>query len=171
VRASGVACRVVEVGVPPTDPAGDVVPVRRIGETGSVTVRYRLRMARITRVLRTILLGTLGLMFVPAVIAVGVDLQWRTLSIVGLLSSIYGLRIVLGPAVEVRADGLRVFKRWPWRREIPWYRIYQVEVVPGYWVLDLELNSGEQLELPCVEHVDDLFERIEEHRQRLDLDA
>ena len=136
-----------------------------------MTVRYRLRMQPITRVLRTILLGTLGLMFVPAVITAGVDLQWRTLSIVGLLSSIYGLRVVLGPAVEVRADGLRVFKSWPWRREIPWYRIYQVEVVPGYWVLDLELNSGEQLELPCVEHVDDLFERIEEHRQRLDLDA
>lgn len=142
-----------------------------IGETGPVTVRYRLRMQPITRILRTILLGTLGVMFVPAVITAGVDLQWRTLSVVGLLSSIYGLRIVLGPAVEVRADGLRVFKSWPWRRDIPWYRIYQVDVVPGYWVLDLELNSGEQLELPCVEHVDDLFERIEEHRQRLDLDA
>lgn len=136
-----------------------------------MTVRYRLRMQPITRILRTILLGTLGLMFVPAVITAGVDLQWRTLSVVGLLSSIYGLRVVLGPAVEVRDDGLRVFKSWPWRREIPWYRIYQVEVVPGYWVLDLELNSGEQLELPCVERVDDLFERIEEHRQRLDLDA
>jgi membrane protease YdiL (CAAX protease family) len=136
-----------------------------------MVVRYRLRMQPLTRILRTVLLATLGLMFLPAVVTAGVDVQWRTLSIVGLLSSIYGLRIVLGPAVEVRPTGLRVFKHWPWRREIPWYRIFQVEVVPGYWVLDLELNSGEQLELPCVEHVDDLFERIEEHRARLDLDA
>lgn len=134
-----------------------------------MVVRYRLRMARLTRILRTILLAFLGLMFLPAVVTAGVDTQWRILSTVGLLSSIYGLRIVLGPAVEVRPDGLRVLARWPWRRDIPWYRIFQIEVVPGYWVLDLELNSGEQLELPCVEKVDDLFERIEHHRQRLDL--
>jgi hypothetical protein len=131
-------------------------------------VRYRLRMRLITRILRTTLLGFLGLMFVPAVITNGVDTQWRVLSIVGLASSIYGLRIVLGPAVEVRPNGLRVLKSWPWRRDIPWYRIYEIEVVPGYWVLDLELNSGEQLQLPCVEHVDDLYERIELHRSRLD---
>ena len=133
-----------------------------------MVVRYRLRMRLLTRILRSVLLGTLGVLFIPAVITSGVDLQWRTLSTVGLLSSIYGLRIVLGPAVEVRPTGLRVLKHWPWRRDIPWYRIFEVEVVPGYWVLDLELNSGEQLELPCVEHVDDLFERIEEHRSRLD---
>ena len=133
-----------------------------------MVVRYRLRMRSYTRVLRTLLLGFLGFMFVPAVFTQGVDAQWRILSIVGLVSSIYGLRIVLGAAVEVRPEGLRVLKTWPWRRDIPWYRIYQIDVVPGYWVLDLELNSGEQLELPCVEHVDDLFERIEEHRSRLD---
>lgn len=134
-----------------------------------MVVRYRLRMAPLTRILRSALLGFLGLMFLPAVVTAGVDTQWRILSIVGLVSSIYGLRIVIGPAVEVRPEGLRVLKRWPWRRDIPWYRIYQVDVVPGYWLLDLELNSGEQLELPCVEQVDDLFERIEEHRSRLDL--
>lgn len=134
-------------------------------------VRYRLRMRALTRILRAGLLGFLALMFVPAVFTAGVDTEWRVLSTVGLLSSIYGLRIVLGAAVEVRPKGLRVLARWPWRRDIPWYRIYEIEVVPGFWVLDLELNSGEQLELPCVEHVDDLFERIETNRQRLDLDA
>ncbi len=136
-----------------------------------MVVRYRLRMRPLTRILRAGLLGFLVLMFVPAVVTAGVDLEWRVLSTLGLASSIYGLRIVLGSAVEVRPNGLRVLARWPWRRDIPWYRIYEIEVVPGYWVLDLELNSGEQLELPCVEHVDDLFERIETNRQRLDLDV
>jgi hypothetical protein len=134
-----------------------------------MVLRYRLRMRPLTRLFRTALLAFLALMFLPAVVAAGVDTQWRVLSVVGLASSIYGLRIINGPAVEVRPEGLRVLKSWPWRQDIPWYRIYQVEVVPGYWILDLELNSGQQIELPCVERVDELFAQIEEHRQRLDL--
>ena len=66
-----------------------------------MVVRYRLRMAPLTRILRSVLLGFLGIMFLPAVFTAGVDTQWRVLSIVGLVSSVYGLRIVLGPAVEV----------------------------------------------------------------------
>ena len=125
-------------------------------------------MSPFLRVLRAGVLAALGVCFVPALLADGVDLGWRALSLVGLLSSGYGLRIVLGPAVEVRPDGLRIMKSWPRRRDIPWYRIFEVEVVPGFWLLDIELNSGERIELPCVERVDDLYERIEELRQRLD---
>ena len=135
---------------------------------GAVTTRYRLRMSPITRALRTVVLGAIGVCFVPALFGGNVDPGWRLLSLVGLLSSAYGLRIVLGPAVEVRHEGLRLMKSWPRRRDIAWYRILEVDIVPGYWLLDIELNSGERIELPCVEHVDDLYERIEELRQRLD---
>lgn len=133
-----------------------------------MTTRYRLRMSPITRAVRTIVLGVIGVSFVPALFGANVELGWRLLSVVGFLSSAYGLRIVLGPAVEVRPDGLRLMKSWPRRRDIAWYRILEVDIVPGYWLLDLELNSGERIELPCVERVDDLYERIEELRQRLD---
>lgn len=125
-------------------------------------------MNPITRVVRTVVLGAIGICFVPALFGANVDLGYRMLSLVGLLSSIYGLRIVLGPAVEVRRDELRLMKSWPRRRDIAWYRILEVDIVPGYWLLDIELNSGERIELPCVERVDDLYERIEELRSRLD---
>lgn len=135
---------------------------------GRVPVRrFRLRMSRLSRGIRTAVLLALGVCFVPAVVQAS-DLSSRVLSLVGLLSSVYGLRIVLGPAVEVRRTGIRILRNWPWHRDIDWYRIYEVEVVPGFWVLHLELNSGEHVELPCVEDVDDLFERIEELRHRLD---
>ena len=137
---------------------------------GSVTAvhRYRLRMSRISRALRTVIFVAIALCFVPAVFDASVDLPARLLSVLGIVSSIYGLRIILGAAVEVRPHGLRLLKRWPKRRDIAWYQILEVDIIPGYWMLDIELNSGEQISLPCVERVDDLFERIEELRQRLD---
>ena len=125
-------------------------------------------MSRLNRVLRTVLFSVIGLCFVPAVLGGSIDLSVRALSAAGVLSSIYGLRIILGPAVEVRPEGLRLLKSWPRRRDIAWYRILEVDIVPGYWMLDLELNSGEAISLPCVEHVDDLYERIEELRSKLD---
>lgn len=125
-------------------------------------------MSRFTRVLRSALLGVLGGCFVPSLFDPATDPQWRLLCLVGLLSSIYGLRIVLGPALIVRDEGILVLSRWPFRRDIPWYRIYDVEVVPGYWMIDLELNSGEALSLPCVEHVELLFDDIQQGRERLD---
>ena len=50
----------------------------------------------------------------------------------------------------VRDEGLRVQKTWPHRRDIPWYRILATDVIPGFWNLELELNSGERVELPPV---------------------
>jgi hypothetical protein len=130
--------------------------------------RYRLRMSRVSRVLRTFVFVAIALCFVPAVIDGGIDLAVRALSLLGIVSSLYGLRVILGPAVEVRPEGLRLLKSWPRRRDIAWYQILEVDIIPGYWMLDIELNSGEQISLPCVERVDDLYERIEELRQLLD---
>ena len=86
----------------------------------------------------------------------------------GLVTSVLALRVVVGAAVVVREQGLRIQRLWPITRDLPWYRILSTEVVPGYWFLELELNSGERVELPCVEHLDDLYERIEAHRRDLD---
>ncbi len=130
--------------------------------------RYRLRMSRVNRILRTVMFTVIALCFLPAVFGGGIDTSVRLLSAAGILSSIYGLRIILGPAVEVRPDGLRLLKAWPRRRDIAWYRILEVDIVPGFWMLDLRLNSGEAISLPCVENVDDLYERIEELRSKLD---
>lgn len=130
--------------------------------------RFRLRMSRLTRVLRGGLLGMLGGCFVPALIDPATDPQWRLLCLVGLVSAIYGLRIVVGPALLLSDEGLVVLNRWPLRRAIPWYRIYEVQVVPGYWMIDLELNSGEIVSLPCVEDVDLLYDEIQQGRERLD---
>jgi hypothetical protein len=38
----------------------------------------------------------------------------------------------------------------------------------GSGTLEIELNSGERLALPCVENLDDLYHRMEHHRQALD---
>jgi hypothetical protein len=130
--------------------------------------RYRLRMSWLNRGIRSVLFVVIALCFVPALLNPDMDLGVRVFSLVGVASSVYGLRIILGPAVEVRPEGLRVLKSWPRRRTIPWYRILEIEVVPGYWVLDVELNSGERFSLPCVEHVDDLYEHIQAQRQDLD---
>jgi hypothetical protein len=124
-------------------------------------------MSRFTRISRTILLSLLALAFIPMFIG-GADLQYRALSLAGFASSLYGLRIVHGPTIEVRADGLTILKHWPFRRDLRWYQIFEVEVIPGYWMLSIELNSGERIDLPCVEDVDKLFEDIEERRHLLD---
>lgn len=125
-------------------------------------------MSPVSRVLRSVLFVGIGLCFLPAVLSPELELGVRAFSLVGVLSSGYGLRIILGPAVEVRPEGLRLLKSWPRRRTIPWYRILEIEVVPGFWTLDVELNSGECFALPCVEHVDDLYESIQALRQNLD---
>ncbi len=124
-------------------------------------------MSRFTRISRTILLSVLAIAFVPMFLG-GVDLQYRVLSLAGFASSLYGLRIVLGPSIEVRADGLTILQHWPFRRDLRWYQILEVDVIPGYWMLSIELNSGERIDLPCVEDVDALFDDIEERRHLLD---
>jgi len=125
-------------------------------------------MSVLNRATRSILFVGIACCFVPAVVNPDMELGVRLFSLVGIASSVYGLRIILGPAVEVRPEGLRVLKSWPRRRTIPWYRILEIEVVPGFWILDVELNSGECFSLPCVEHVDDLYENIQAQRQDLD---
>lgn len=129
---------------------------------------YRLRMPLWRRVLMTTLLSVIAVFFVPGIVAPDLQLWWRGLSVIGLLTSFAGLRIILGPVVVVRPQGLRIQRNWPIRRDIPWYRILQIDVIPGFWNLEVELNSGERLALPCVEHLDDLYQRMEHHRQALD---
>lgn len=93
---------------------------------------------------------------------------WTVVSVVGIAIALMGLRAVLGRAVLVESDALVVQPYWPKRRRVLWYRIDQVEVVPESWSLVVELNSGERIALPCVEQVDDLYERVEHHRKALD---
>jgi hypothetical protein len=129
---------------------------------------YRLRMSSLRRVLLVVMLVLIALFFVPGTVSGALDLWWRGLSAAGILLSLIGLRIVLGPAIVVRSSGLRLQRNWPLRRDIPWYRILQVDVIPGFWNLEIELNSGERIALPCVESVDDLYEDLERHRTEID---
>lgn len=130
--------------------------------------RYRLAMSPLARGARVLVLAVAGAFFVALTLASGQEVSWRVLGGIGLVSTAVALRIVLGPAVVVRSGGLRVVRSWPLRRDIPWYRILDVEVVPVVWVLDVELNSGEHVELPPVEHLNELYHRIEELRHQLD---
>ncbi|WP_334143370.1 hypothetical protein [Rhabdothermincola sp.] len=131
--------------------------------------RYRLRMSPLRRALTTLLLSLIAILFfVPGVLASPLGGWWRLMSAVGLVLSIVGLRIVLGPVIVVRDEGLRIQRNWPLRRDIPWYRIFQVDVIPGFWNLEIELNSGERIALPCVDEVDRLYEELERHRSEID---
>ena len=93
---------------------------------------------------------------------------WTAISVFGIAVALVGLRAILGRAVLVQDDALVVQPYWPQRRRIPWYRIDHVEVVAESWSLVVELNSGERVALPCVERVDDLYERLDHHRKALD---
>ena len=108
------------------------------------------------------------LLFVPGALASGIDLWWRLLCVVGALSCISGLRILWGSVVVVRPQGLRVQRNWPIRRDFRWYRILAIDVVPGFWHLEVELNSGERITLPAVEDLERLYQLMEHHRQALD---
>jgi len=89
-------------------------------------------------------------------------------SLVGLVTAVLAVRMMVGAVVVVRDGGLRLQKNWPHRRDIPWYRILASDVIPGFWNLELELNSGERLELPPVADLNALYEDIERHRTALD---
>lgn len=130
--------------------------------------RYRLAMSPLVRGLRLVVLGLAGLLFASFALGTGVPLGWRAFGVVGLASVVAAVRIVTGPAVVVGDGHLRIQRSWPLRRDIPWYRILEVEVVPGAWVLQIELNSGERIELPPVEHLDLLYREVEDRRRRLD---
>ncbi|MEZ5144061.1 MAG: PH domain-containing protein [Acidimicrobiales bacterium] len=130
--------------------------------------RYRLRLSPVRRAVQAVVLSLCFVFFLPGLFGQGLDVWWRLLSAVGLVTSLLALRVVLGAAVVVRDEGLRLQRLWPITRNIPWYRILATDVIPGFWFLELELNSGERIELPAVEHLDDLYERIEAHRRDID---
>jgi len=127
-----------------------------------------MRMSPVARVARVALLSVLALIFIPGVFAGGLDLWWRVVSLVGLVTSILGIRMMLGAVLVVRDSGLRIQKNWPYRRDLPWYRILASDVIPGFWNLELELNSGERVELPPVSDLNALYADIERHRTALD---
>jgi hypothetical protein len=137
-------------------------------ETGVVRSGYRLRMSPVRRWGTVVVLIAAGVFFVPGIVTAGFDLWWRALSVVGLVTAVLGLRAVLGSVLVVRDEGLRIQRSWPLRRDVRWYRMLQVDVIPGFWNLEVELNSGERLVLPCVDDVDRLYEEMERHRQALD---
>ena len=70
--------------------------------------------------------------------------------------------------VVVRPDGLRVQRNWSFRRNYRWYRILAIDVVPGFWHLEVELNSGERVTLPAVDDLERLYDLMEQRRQALD---
>jgi hypothetical protein len=130
--------------------------------------KYRWRLRRTSRVIRVAVLTLVALVLLPEVIASGISLWWRLLCLVGLVTAVLAIRTVVGPVLIVRDEGLRVQKLWPHRRDIPWYRILATDVVPGFWNLELELNSGERVELPPVDDLNALYDDIERHRTALD---
>ena len=135
---------------------------------GMQPTRYRLRMSPIARTARVTLLSFIALVFIPGVLAAGIDLWWRAVSIVGFVTAVLGVRMMLFSVLVVRDEGLRIQKNWPYRRDIPWYRILASDVIPGFWNLELELNSGERVELPPVGDINALYADIERHRTALD---
>jgi hypothetical protein len=137
---------------------------RRISGTG-----YRLRYRLITRVSWTFLLIFTAVFFAPMVANSAFDLWWRAFSTAALLSCLGGLRVLWGAAVVVGPSGLRIYRpSWPLRRNLGWHRILATDIIPGFWFLEIEMNSGERIQLPSVEHLDDLYVQIEDYRTRLD---
>jgi len=138
-------------------------------DNGSVaTQRYRLRLSPTVRGIRAAVLAVVAVVFVPLVLATGIEWWMRLLSLVGLVTAVLGIRSLVGAVLVVREEGLRIQKNWPRRRDIPWYRILATDVIPGFWNLEIELNSGERVELPCVQDLTGLYEAIERHRTALD---
>jgi hypothetical protein len=132
------------------------------------TQRFKLRISPIARWVRVGVLSVLALIFVPGVIAGAFEWWMRLLSLIGLMTALLGIRMLVGAVLVVREEGLRIQKNWPHRRDIPWYRILATDVVPGFWNLELELNSGERVELPPVQNLTGLYDQIERHRTALD---
>jgi hypothetical protein len=125
-------------------------------------------MSPISRTLRVALLVLIALFFVPGVFADGLPGWWRVLSAVGLVTAVLAIRTLVGAVLVVRERGLRLQRTWPYRRDIDWYRILATDVIPGFWNLELELNSGERVELPPVADLNALYDDIERHRTALD---
>lgn len=130
--------------------------------------KYRWRLSRRRRILQVGLLSLIGLFFLVGLFEGGGGWWWRFVSLMGLASSVLAVRTLVGPVLVVSDRGLRVQKAWPLHRDLPWYRILATDVIPGFWNLELELNSGERITLPPVDDLDALYEDIERHRTALD---
>jgi hypothetical protein len=130
--------------------------------------RYRMRMTPLVRTGRIAVFALCTLALSASAFAGG-PWWWRFASLVGLAVALLGLRTMLGAVVTVDDRYLTIQPYWPLRQRLTWYRIDHAEVVPGYWVVVLELNSGVRIQLPCVEDIDDLYHRVEYHRKALDI--
>ena len=131
---------------------------------------YRLQYRFVTRVSWTMLLVFTTLFFAPIPFEATFDLWWRSMAVLAVACGVAGLRVLWGAAVVVGERGLRIYRPWwPLRRDLAWHRILATDIIPGFWFLEIEMNSGERIELPCVEHMDRLFDQIEEYRTRLDV--
>jgi hypothetical protein len=125
-------------------------------------------MSPITRALRVLVFTVCGLVLLAEASWSAVGWVWRLISAIGVVAAVLAVRIVLGPAIVVTPDALVIQRTWPAKRRIPWYRIDHAEVMPGFWTILVELIDGERLELPCVEHIDDLYANLEHYRTALD---
>lgn len=130
-------------------------------------IGFRLHLRPLTRVVRTLFLLVCLVVAVSWALAGG-EWWFRAVAALAALSSVAGLRILWGSVVVVRPEGLRIQRNWPLRRDIRWYRILAIDVIPGFWHLEVELNSGERLTLPAVDELDRLYRLMEQHRQALD---
>jgi hypothetical protein len=93
---------------------------------------------------------------------------WKALGVIGIVGAGLAIRIVVGPVVYVTPTELVIARNWPLKKRIKWYRVDHAEVIPGMWIIVLELISGERFELPCVERIDDLYRHLEHYRKALD---
>jgi len=139
-----------------------------VSKSGDV-VRYRLRMSRTARVGCSVLYAVIGVVLAVGAVTAGVDTAYRVVCVIGLGSVAFSLRAILGTVIVARDDALVVQRYWPVRRVVPWYRIEVVDVLPGFWNLELQLNSGERIELPPVDELDELFRLVEHQRTHLDV--
>lgn len=130
---------------------------------------YRLQFRLATRVIWTLLMVVTFAFFAQCVSSGAFGFWWRSFSAMSALCSLAGVRVLWGPAVVVGPDAMRIYRPWwPLHRDVAWYRILATDIIPGFWFLELEMNSGERIELPCVEHMDQLYDQIEDYRTRLD---
>jgi hypothetical protein len=120
------------------------------------------------RLVRTVLLVICVVLSSSWALAGALEVWARAISGLVALASLAGLRILWGSVVVVRPDGLRLQRNWPLRRDYRWYRILSIDVIPGFWHLEIELNSGQRIALPPVADLDRLYRLMEHHRQALD---
>lgn len=125
---------------------------------------YRLRMSGLRRWSTVVLLGAIAAFMAPGVFVSDAPISWRLVAVAGVVTAFAGVRTLVGAVVVVRDEGVRLQRNWPLRRNIGWQSIRGVDVIPGYWTLELELDSGERVGLPCVEDFEDLYRAMEHHR-------